>query len=85
MTYPFKLRQKIIEIKSKNKISFIKIAEQFNISKSTIFSWTIDIILKPTKNKPHPKINMTKLKEDIGKYPDVYQYERAKTNSMSRL
>ena len=77
MTYPLEFRKKVLMIKSKQELSFDKIATLFEIGKTTIVNRTKNIVPKTGRNKPATKINMEALKEDVRKYPDSYVYERA--------
>lgn len=77
MTYSLDFREKVLEIRNKQNISIFKVAKLFKISKTTIMNWIKNIHAKKNRNKPTITIDIKKLKEDIRKYPDAYQYERA--------
>mgnify|MGYP003555070318 FL=1 len=58
-------------------------AQRFGISKQTVYNWTKQLIPCKTRNKPATKINMQALAEDVRRYPDAYQFERAKRLNVS--
>ncbi len=53
------------------------VAAQFEINKNTIVEWKKRIEIKKTRVRKPSKINDDALREDVEKYPDAYQYERA--------
>ena len=75
--YSLDFRKKIFKIKEKENLTFEQTSKRFDVSIRTLFSWQerMEPILK--RNKPATKIDMDKLKEDVEKNPDAYQYERA--------
>ena len=50
---------------------------KFEINKNTIVEWKKRIEIKKTRVRKPSKINDDALREDVEKYPDAYQYERA--------
>ena len=84
MTYSLDLRKKVLDIKEKQNLSLTKVAEKFQISRNTIFKWTKNIFPKKTKNKKPHKITNEALIEDVKKFPDSYQHERAKRLGVSK-
>ena len=54
-----------------------KSVNQFEINKNTIVEWKKRIEIKKTRVRKPSKINDDALREDVEKYPDAYQYERA--------
>ncbi len=60
-----------------------QVAQRFGISKQTVYNWTKRLIPCETRNKPATKIDMQALAEDVKKYPDAYQFERAKRLNVS--
>ena len=83
MTYSLDFRKKVLRIKDDEKLSFRTTAKRFGISPTTLLQWLERVEPKRTRNKPS-KIDMQALKEDIERYPDAYQYERAKRFGMSQ-
>lgn len=81
MTYPLWYREKVL--KTKEKIGYIKTAEKFGISKTTILRWTRNIEIQKTRNNYPRKINGEELLEDVKQNPDLYIHERAKRFGVS--
>lgn len=77
MTYPLKFRQKVLEVKEKENLTFKETAARFDISISNISRWQKCLEPRNTRNKPAVKINMEALKQDVEAHPDAYHYERA--------
>ena len=71
------MRRKILIIKKKEKISFVKMGKRFGMSPNTIFQWTKKLEPQARREKAAIKIDMEALKEDIKQNPESYQYERA--------
>lgn len=84
MTYDLKFRRHVLATRAKESLSFAQVAARFNLSIQTVFSWTKRLAPKITRNKPASKIDMLALAEDIEKYPDAYQYERAQRLCVSQ-
>ena len=84
MTYSLDFRQKVLAMKKKHNWTFEKTSEHFEIPIRTIFRWNkrIEAYIKHRDHKS--KIDKDKLIEDVNKYPDSYQYERAKRMGVSR-
>lgn len=84
MTYPLKYRQKVFAMKAKNKWTFEETAKHFEIPLRTLFRWSkrLEPIIKHEKHKT--KIDIKRLLDDVNKYPDAYQYERAKRLNVSQ-
>lgn len=84
MTYPLKYREKVFVLKAKNNWTFQKTAEHFEICIRTLLRWSkrLEPILKHKTHKR--KIDIERLPEDIDKYPDACQYERAKRLNVSQ-
>jgi transposase len=77
MSYPLKFREHVFKIKEEEKLSYAKISERFKIALRTVMRWARRIEPKMTRDKPAVKIKMDALEEDIKKYPDATQRERA--------
>ena len=77
MTYSTDFRRKVLEIKEREGLSFEKAAALFGVGKSGVQRWTERIEPCRSRNKPATKINMELPGQDVGLYPDAYQYERA--------
>ncbi len=77
MTYSLDFRKKVLLIRSTENLSFAKTAKRFGVSVNSIFLWSKRLEAKRTKNRPAIKIERDRLMEDIKKYPDAFNYERA--------
>lgn len=84
MTYSLDFRRKLFSIKTDQNLTFQEISALFNISMATLFRWSKKIEPNTTRNKPATKLDMDALRSDIEKYPDAYQFERAKRLGVSR-
>ena len=78
MTYSIDFRRKVLEIERKERISFVEIANRFDISRAAVFRWSKRIEAKKGRNKPWTKIDREALERDIEQHPDSYSYERAR-------
>ena len=76
--------KKILFIKYREKLSIRKAAERFCLSPNTVFKWNKGIIPKGKRKCKSRKLDMERLKEDVDKYPDLYQYERAEKFKVSQ-
>ena len=76
--------KKILYIKDKEKLSIKKTAKRFCLSPNTVFKWNKGLMPKGKRICKARKLDMKKLKEDVEKNPDLYQYERAKKFKVSQ-
>mgnify|MGYP001179295801 FL=1 len=83
MTYSLDFRKKVLLIRSKEGLSFAQAAKRFGVSVNSLFLWSKNLEPKRTKNRPTIKIGTEALIEDIKKYPDAYNYERAQRLNVS--
>lgn len=83
MTYSLDFRKKVLSIRSKEGLSFAQVAKRFGVSVNSVFLWSKRLKSKRSKNRPAIKIDKESLMEDIKKYPDAYNYERAKRLNVS--
>ena len=77
MAYSLDFRLHVLNFKNKHKLTFEETAQHFDLSIRTLFRWSNRVEPCTTKNRPALKIDPQALLEDIEKYPDAYQYERA--------
>lgn len=84
MTYSLDFRKKVLEVKEREQISFEEVSARFSVGKASVFRWSKQLEAQPTRDKPATKIDMEKLKTDVERYPDAYQYERAPRLGVSR-
>ena len=61
MTYSIDFCRKVLEIKRKERISFVEIANKFDISRAAVFRWSKRIEAKKGRNKPWTKIDKEEL------------------------
>ena len=83
MSYSEHFRRKILA-KLEEGYSIRAVAAQFEINKNTIVEWKKRIEIKKTRVRKPSKINDDALREDVEKYPDAYQYERAQRLGVSQ-
>ena len=76
--------KKILFIKNREKWSIRRTAERFCISPNTVFKWSKGLMPKGKRKCKSRKLDMEGLKEDVNKYPDLYQYERAEKFQVSQ-
>ena len=77
MGYSLDFRQHVFKFKEEHALTFEETAQHFNLSIRTLFRWSNKIEPCTTRNRPAIKIDSKALFDDIEKYPDAYQYERA--------
>ena len=77
MSYSIDFRQHVLEFKDKHNLSFEETSCHFEISIRSLFRWSKNPNPCLKRNKPATKIDMDALREDVAKYPDDYQRERA--------
>jgi transposase len=77
MTYPLKLRQQVLRLKEKEKLSNEEAGKRFGIPRNTVQRWTKKLEPKGTTSKTWVSIDPEKLLADVKEYPDAYHYERA--------
>ena len=70
MTYSLDFRKKVLDIRSKEELSFDKVATRFGVSVNSVFLWSKKLEAKLTKNRPSIKIDPTLLSDDLEKHPD---------------
>lgn len=85
MSYSLQFRRQVLSIRARDGLSFAQAAKRFGVSKQSVYNWSKKPELKKTRTKPPTKINMQALKEDIEKYPDAYQYERAQRFGVTQM
>ena len=64
MAYSHHFIKKILKLKSEG-MSFLKLADKFNISVRSIQEWLKGNLPKGTRNRPNTKLDIEKLKQDI--------------------
>ncbi len=84
MSYPLKFRKHVFKIKEEENLSYAETSERFKMGLRTLMRWALRIVSKMTRNKPAVKVKMAALEEDIKKYPNAYQRERASRLGVSQ-
>lgn len=84
MTYSLDFRLQVLDVKKKKDLSFAETAEHFGVGIASVVRWSKKPEPQTHRNKPPLKINMEVLKQDVIRYPDAYQYERAERLHVSR-
>jgi len=84
MGYSLDFRKQVFKIKERENLSFQEASDRFGINIRTLFRWQKNIEPKLTRDKEATKLDMEALVEDVEKYPDAYQYERAERFGVSK-
>ena len=82
--YSLHIRRKILSIKKKEGLSFIKVGRRFGMSSNTVYKWTKRIEAKVRRERRSRKVEIVDLRKEVMKNPDLYQYERAKKFRVSQ-
>ena len=84
MTYCLDFRERVMDYKAKEGLTFEQTSHHFGVGIRTLFRW--NKVLSPCRHrqKPATKIDMDALKADIQDWPDDYQWERAKRLGVSQ-
>lgn len=77
MTYSSQFRQKILT-KLDEGLTIREVADQFEISPTTITHWKKGRTPTHTRKRPSLKIDEGALRRDVELHPESYHYERAK-------
>ena len=83
MSYSIDFRKKVMLLKKSCGLSYRATASRFGISVNTVVSWSKRIESRPYR-RPHYKIDLSELKEDVQNFPDAYQHERARKFGVSQ-
>ena len=84
MTYLLDFRKTVLEVTERDQISCEEVSERFSVGKASVLRGSKPLEAQPTRDKPATKIAREKLKKDVERYPDAYQYERAPRLGVSR-
>jgi transposase len=76
MSYSIDFRRHVMAQRQRYGLSFSATAASFRVGIATLKRWSKHIEPRSYKRKSR-KIDLARLREDIGDYPDAYQYERA--------
>nr|WP_313975637.1 IS630 transposase-related protein [uncultured Psychrobacter sp.] len=83
MTYSIDYRKQVLS-RIADGMTIREAALFYRLSTSTIQSWQQNLLPKTTRNKAPTKIPDDALIEDVKRYPDDYNYERARHLDCSR-
>lgn len=83
MTYSIDYRKQVLS-SIKDGMTIREAALFYGLSTSTIHSWQQNVVPKTTRNKAPTKIPDDALIEDVKKYPDDYNYEKARRLNCSQ-
>ena len=75
MTYPLHIRKKILA--DLEHSTYRAVAKRYGISTTALQNWKKQPEPKATKDYPPRKIDNQALLDDVEKYPDDYQWQRA--------
>ena len=84
MTWSIDLRQKALETKKREMLSYGETAKRFGVSVSSLARWATRLEPKSVRNNTATKINTEALKQDVTIYPDAYHHERAERLKVSK-
>jgi transposase len=85
MTYSRDFREKVLEIRKRDKLTIEEVAREFGVGKASVSRWEKEIEAKQRRSKKvSTKIREEELRRDVEKYGDGYQYERAERLGMSQ-
>ena len=76
MTYPVKFRRHVLAFREKEGLTFEQTAQRFNVGIASLTRWSKDLEPK-VYVRVKRKLCLKKLSEDVERYPDAYQSERA--------
>lgn len=77
MTYSYDFRERVLQTKTKEGLSFGEVSARFCVGIASVVRWSKKIESQKTRHKPSTKVDIEALKKDIAAYPDGYQYERS--------
>jgi transposase len=83
MTYSSDFRRKVLSVREKEGLTIAQVAARFCVGIASVTRWIKNPDPKLTRNKPATKIDMEALARDVERYPDAYQYERARRFGVS--
>ena len=84
MTYSLDFRQRVMDYKTKQGLTFEQTSYHFGVGIRTLFRWNKVLSPGRYRQKPATKIDRDALKVDIQDAPDDFQWERAKRFGVSQ-
>ena len=82
--YSVDFREHVLSIGEKEGLSIRDLGKRFGLFFNTIMNWRKRLVPILKRQKPPTKIDHEVLREDVKKYPDSYQRERADRFGVSR-
>ena len=76
MTHSIDLIQRILLVKEKDKLSYRKAAEKFEVSVQSLINWERGILPTRKRDCQPTKIPDAALRKDVEEYPDDFQYAK---------
>jgi transposase len=83
MAYSAHYRKKVLAYRAKHRTTIKATAEHFKIGTASVTRWVYKQAPCKNRNKQPLKIKAEELIADVEKYPDAFQYERAKRLGVS--
>ena len=77
MTYSLDFRQKVLSVRVRDELTFDQVSARFSVGVASVVRWSNSPDIKPYVRVKHRKIDPDLLAQDVEKYPDAYQFERA--------
>jgi len=77
MTYSLDFRQKVLSVRERDNLTFEQVSVRFSVGIASVVRWSKSPTIKPYTRVNHRKIDPDLLVQDVEKYPDAYQFERA--------
>ncbi len=77
MSYPIEYRRYVLSVREKEKLTIKQTSARFGPGVATITRWLKCLEPKKIEGRPN-KIDLSELRGHVEKYPDAYQYERAR-------
>ena len=77
MTYSLDFRKKALSIREEEGLTIAEVSARFSVGVASVNRWIKDIHPKAYSRKNFRKLDPDVVAEDVQKYPDAYQYERA--------
>ena len=84
MAYPAWFRKKVLAYRNKYGATIKETADHFKIGTASVSRWVHKQEPAKTRIKKPTKITDKALLKDVKKYPDAFQYERAKRLGVSQ-
>ena len=77
MSYSLDFRHKVLLVRKRDNLTLQQVSDRFSVGVASVVRWNKCTDIKAYKRHKIRKIDPDLLSEDIKKYPDAYQTERA--------